>query len=82
MLLQKFETGKPRKLSSHILPLMEDDGIDYANLSETPWSDLHGKERRDTFFGLLHMAKEKTIAIIDGFQTEDIEKLTRDEPFV
>lgn len=34
---QRMEKGKPSLVTSHIVPITEEDGVDFANIQHSPW---------------------------------------------
>ncbi len=71
----KFDVAK------HFRPIIEDDDIDYANVSKETWKDYEGSERQEDFFELASMGCDKALNIIYGFETDPLENLTLNEPF-
>ena len=79
-IFDRIEKGRPSKISSHLIPVMENEGIDYANSSKNPWT-ADGKSRQENFFELFDEAVQKAAAFITEFDTADFFTLTRNIPF-
>lgn len=75
-----LEKGRPSLISSHIVPITERDGIDYANAQNEPWGK-EGEERDESFFQLYDEAKELALRLIGTFDTADLSILTGNRPF-
>ncbi len=80
-ILDKFGKGFKFDFASHFRPIIEDDEIDYANVSKATWKDYSTNERNEDFFKLVDIACEKSLNIIYGFETEPLSDLTLNEPF-
>lgn len=74
-IVERFERGKPHLISSHLLPLIENPGIDYANTGNSPWKNHGQKDTRD-FFELFDAAVERSLEIISGYDTCDFKEKT------
>lgn len=89
MLITKFESHGPHRISAHIRPMMENSEIDYANIGNAPWFLPSGEESCCTFFDLEKKAKQKALRLTEGFLKDDaatfsaefFSTLTGDEPF-
>ena len=73
---QRLERGKPGKITSHLVPITEDDGVDYANIQRQPWGDPPSSQN---FFDLMDQAENLALELIRRFQTGDFARLTRGE---
>ena len=72
-LFLKLESGKPRHISGHILPFVEDPEMDYVNLSGRPWQNSDGSISTKNFFKLFEEAVEKSVKLISNFNTCDFD---------
>ena len=77
-LVQRLERGKPSTIASHIVPLTEDDGVDYANVQNEPWGE---EGSRQSFFELYGEAQGVAGKILSGFLEGDLSLLTGEKPF-
>ena len=77
-LFQRVEKGKPSLVTSHIVPITEEDGVDFANIQHSPWGD---PPSRQSFFDLFDQAIELAKQLITRFDTCDFAALTGDRPF-
>ena len=77
-LISRLERGKPSNISSHIVPLTEEDDVDYANVSKAPWGDEGSCQ---SFFELYGEAQGLASEIINGFMSGDLSALTGERPF-
>ena len=77
-LISRLERGKPSNISSHIVPLTEEDDVDYANVSNAPWGDEGSCQ---SFFELYGEAQGLACEIINGFMSGDLSALTGERPF-
>ncbi len=75
-----MESGKPHYVASHIVPLMERDDIDYANLQQTEWQGREGSSQQ-SFFELMTEAKTLAERLITSFDQGDFAALTQEKPF-
>ena len=75
---QRLERGKPGKITSHLVPITEDDGVDYANIQRQPWGDPPSSQN---FFDLMDQAENLALELIRRFQTGDFARLTGERPF-
>lgn len=75
-----IESGKPHYVASHIVPLMEREDIDYANLQKEEWQ---GREEasQQSFFELMAEAKTLAQRLITNFDQGDFAALTQEKPF-
>ena len=75
-----LESGKPHYVASHIVPLVERDDIDYANLQKEKWQ---GREEasQQSFFELMTEAKALAQRLITNFDQGDFAELTQEKPF-
>lgn len=80
-LLTLWEKGKPRRISSHFRPLLEDADVDWSNSAKSPWTDSKGNSRSESFFELVDLAAEKAVGIIHGLNKHNIDELTKNEAF-
>ena len=67
-------------MASHIVPLVERDDIDYANLQKEKWQ---GREEasQQSFFELMTEAKALAQRLITNFDQGDFAELTQEKPF-
>ena len=73
-----MEKGKPSSIGSHLVPLTENETIDYANLQNQPW----GQEgSRQSFFELYGEAVGVAGKILGDFMEGDLSALTGEKPF-
>lgn len=79
-IFDRIEKGEPSKISSHLIPVMENEGIDYANSSKTPWT-AGGESHQEDFFELFEQAVGKAVRLITEFDTADLAELTQNIPF-
>ena len=77
-LISRLERGKPSNISSHIVPLTEEDDVDYANVSNASWGDEGSCQ---SFFELYGEAQGIASEIINGFMGGDLSALTGERPF-
>lgn len=77
-LFQRVEKGKPSLVTSHIVPITEEDGVDFANIQHSPWGDPPSKQ---SFFDLFDQAAELAKQLITRFDTCDFAALTGERPF-
>lgn len=75
---QRVEKGKPSLVTSHIVPITEEDGVDFANIQHSPWGDPPSKQ---SFFDLFDQAIELAKQLITRFDTCDFAALTGERPF-
>lgn len=75
---QRVEKGKPSLVTSHIVPITEEDGVDFANIQHSPWGDPPSKQ---SFFDLFDQAAELAKQLITRFDTCDFAALTGERPF-
>ena len=75
---QRMEKGKPSLVTSHIVPITEEDGVDFANIQHSPWGDPPSKQ---SFFDLFDQAAELAKQLITRFGTCDFAALTGERPF-
>ena len=75
---QWMEKGKPSLVTSHIVPITEEDGVDFANIQHSPWGDPPSKQ---SFFDLFDQAIELAKQLITRFDTCDFAALTGERPF-
>ena len=80
-LFDMIERGKKHTISSHIVPITEDEEIDYANVREGTWTADDGTESEKSFFALWDDAKELAVSLISGFPDCDLKELTHEKPF-
>ncbi|MCH5353078.1 MAG: zinc dependent phospholipase C family protein [Acutalibacter sp.] len=74
------ENGKPHHVTSHIVPLIERDDVDYANIQQEEWTA--GKESsRQSFFELMGEAMGVAETLISNFDEGDFAALTKEKPF-
>ena len=76
--IARLEKGKPSSISSHIVPLTEEDDVDYANVANAPWGDEGSCQ---SFFELYGEAQGLAVEIINGFMGGDLSALTGERPF-
>lgn len=79
-IFQAVENGRPHYVASHLVPLTEDPGMDFANTQheEWVWGDIAS---RQDFFELYDEALDKAVELIRSFDTGDLKALTGDRPF-
>ena len=77
-LFQRVEKGKPSLVTSHIVPITEEDGVDFANIQHSPWGD---PPREDSFFDLYGQAEQLAKRLITEFDGCDFAALTGERPF-
>lgn len=77
-LISRLEKGKPSSISSHIVPLTEEDSIDYANVQNHPWGEEGSCQ---SFFELYGEAQGVAGKILSGFMEGDLSELTEEKPF-
>lgn len=75
---QRVEKGRPSLVTSHIVPITEEDGVDFANIQHSPWGDPPSKQ---SFFDLFDQAIELAKQLITRFDTCDFAALTGERPF-
>lgn len=75
---QRVEKGKPSLVTSHIVPITEEDGVDFANIQHSPWGDPPSKQ---SFFDLFDQAIVLAKQLITRFDTCDFAALTGERPF-
>lgn len=74
----RLEKGRPSAVSSHIVPLTEDEQIDYANVQNAPWGE---EGSRQSFFELYGEAQGRAVQLLSGFMEGDLSALTGERPF-
>lgn len=72
------EAGRPHVITSHIVPLLERDDIDYANFGGEPWGEGNCTLG---FFQLYEQAMGLAERLIKCFDTADLPALTGERPF-
>lgn len=77
-LFNLLEKGRPHMITSHIVPLMEADDVDYANFNEEPWGEDNCTL---SFFQLYEQAMGLAEGLIKNFSTADLPALTGERPF-
>lgn len=77
-LFNLLEQGRPHVITSHIVPLTEGDGVDYANVQENPWGE---EGCTDSFFALYEKAKALARRLILEFPSCDFAAVTEEKPF-
>ena len=77
-LFHRLEKNKPSGISSHIVPLTEEDSIDYANTQNLPWG---AEGSSQSFFELYGEAQGVAGKILAGFMDGDLSALTKERPF-
>lgn len=77
-LFERIERGKPSAIASHIVPLTENDQIDYANIQNAPWGD---GDSHQSFFELYGEAQGVAGKILGEFLEGDLALLTGERPF-
>ena len=77
-LFELLERKKPSSIGSHIVPLTENDGIDYANLQNQPWGSEGSSQ---SFFELYGEAVGVAGKILADFMEGDLTALTGEKPF-
>ncbi len=75
-----LEKGKPSRISSHLVPLTERDGVDYANLQNGEWK-CGDAVSTESFFDLYEKAKALAERLITQFDGGDLSALTGERPF-
>lgn len=80
-LFEVLEKGRPHYIASHIVPLVEREDIDYANVRNMPWKDNGEMERSVSFFELYSQAQNLAQKLIGGFMEGNLSELTQDKPF-
>jgi len=75
-----IESGKTHKISSYILPIMEDSEIDYANFKHEEWTAGAELSEKD-FFELFDEAVNNAEKMIADFIECDFVEITREVPF-
>lgn len=76
--IQRIEKGKPSAISSHIVPLTEEDSVDYANLQNLPWGEEGSSQ---SFFELYGEAQGVAGKILSNFEEGNLSVLTGEKPF-
>lgn len=76
-ILERLERNKPHVLSSHILPLVEKEDVDYANLQALPWIGQDGVESTDHFFDRFQQAKQLAETLILNFDHCALSSITK-----
>ena len=77
-LFDLLERGRPHTITSHIVPLTEAQGIDYANTQGEPWGPEG--DNRD-FFTLYDQAAGLARELIENFKEGDLAAMTGERPF-
>lgn len=77
-LFDLLERGRPHEITSHIVPLTEGEGVDYANIREEPWGPQGSTQ---TFFELYEQALELALELIRNFDEGDLAAITGERPF-
>lgn len=75
-----LEKGKAHVISSHIVPITEDDSVDYANVQNTEWT-AGGETSQESFFDLFDRSLEKADVLIRNFFDGNLSALTEERPF-
>lgn len=79
-LFDALEKGKPHYVTSHIVPLTETDGIDYANVQHESWKCGESVSNQ-SFFELYGEALGVAGKLARGFDGGDLAELTQEKPF-
>ena len=79
-LISKIESGRPKYLTGHIIPLVEDAEIDFSNISGFVWTKENGEESKKSFFELFDEAQNQAKRIIVQYETCDFSVLTGEIP--
>lgn len=74
------EKGRASTVSSHIVPLIERDDVDYANLQQEEWT-ASGQTSHQSFFELMGEAMGVAETLISNFDEGDFAALTKEKPF-
>lgn len=77
-LVARLEKGRPCVISSHMVPLTEDDQVDFANVQNAPWGDGSSSQ---SFFELYGEAQGVAGKILSGFFQGDLSALIGEKPF-
>jgi len=77
-LFNLLEQGRPHVITSHIVPLTESEGVDYANIQQEPWGPAGNTE---TFFELYEQAMGLALKLIQNFDAGDFAAITGERPF-
>ncbi len=77
-LFNLLEQGRPHTITSHIVPITEAEGVDYANLQQEPWG-LEGNTQ--SFFELYEKAMPLALELIQNFDEGDFAAITGEQPF-
>lgn len=77
-LIRRLEKEKPSAISSHLVPLTEEDSVDYANVGNAPWGEEGSCQ---SFFELYGEAQGVAGKILTEFDTGDLSVLTEEKPF-
>ncbi len=80
LLFSALEKGRPRYVTSHLVPLTEDPDMDYANLQQNPWT-WQGQESRQDFFQLYEQALDLALRLSRELDTVDFAAVTQEKPF-
>lgn len=72
-IFERIEHGRPHYISSHLLPLIENPSIDYANTGKSPWENNGETDCRD-FFELFEDAAQQSLQIILNYDNCEFEK--------
>ncbi len=76
-----FERGRPPMVSSHFVPVTENEDLDYGNFTHEPYTCEDGTTASSDFLELMDEAKEKAVRFIQCFDTADLAELTSDISF-
>ena len=75
-----LEKGKTHKISTYILPVMENASIDYANFAQNEWI-VDGEASEKDFFMLFQEAVSPAVDMITSFMSCDFAETTKEIPF-
>ena len=79
-IFEMVEQGKAHHVTSHIVPLVERDDVDYANIQQKEWA-ANGQVSRQSFFELMGEAMGVAETLISNFDEGDFAALTKEKPF-
>lgn len=79
-IFNRLEAGRPHYITGHILPLVEDAEIDYANSQGAVWK-ANGEDCSQSFFDLFERAVDMAASMIQDYDTCDFAQTTGERPF-
>lgn len=80
LIFQRIEKGKPRRVTSHLVPLTEDPEPDFANDCRREWV-WNGTASTESFYELYEKALTLAVRLGNEFDSADFAAITGERPF-